>query len=82
MELILSLAQGAFCAYILIIAVMVYIEMRPHTRPSMRASYILFGAAALHGLLTCTHPAVDVVSMSAGLALFLANQERRGQRAA
>lgn len=79
--LILSLAQGAFCAYILAIAVIVYTDMRAHTRFGIRAAYIMIGTAALDGMLTCTAPNFQACLMAGGVAFYLANSERRGRHA-
>lgn len=79
--LILSLAQGVFCAYVLVIATMVLNAMSRHTRHGVRWSYLMIIVASLDGLVTATSPTLQMCLMSAGIALFLANNERRGQHA-
>ena len=76
--LILSLAQGAFCAYVLVLVVMVLNAMSHRTLAAFRFSYLLLGIGSVDGLYhSMTAPSLQMVCMSAGMAIFLAYNGRR-----
>lgn len=74
----MTLLQAASCAYILFVSVMVLNTMSLFTRHMIRVAYLLLAVGAAAGIHTAlSAPSFSYGLLAAGVALFLACNERR-----
>lgn len=76
----LTLAQASASAYVLFVGLMVLRKMTHATALRWRTAYLLLSAGALYsGISSIPAPSVSNALLAAGVAIFLACNERRNR---